>query len=265
MKNILLLTDFSKNANNAVNYAMQLFSNESCNFCILNVQKISKYITADLITSPHNTVHDAVIKNPKKSLDALVDYLKKEYSNEDFNFEGVCDYDSFISSVKKIIALKNIDLIAMGTNGMSGIKETIFGSNTIQIVKMIDLPILVIPENYEYNYLDKVLFIDETDLIVDETDLRLLKHFVLKFKAQLNVMTVDKEFHKLKDYIKDVKLNIITVNGLITDANIEEIILKHNIKMVSKIIKPTSFFERIFSKTNKANIAYASKVPLLFL
>ena len=36
MKKILLPTDFSDNANNAISYAVQLYKNEKCNFILLN-------------------------------------------------------------------------------------------------------------------------------------------------------------------------------------------------------------------------------------
>lgn len=36
MKRILIPTDFSENAWNAISYAMQLFSNQTCEFFLLN-------------------------------------------------------------------------------------------------------------------------------------------------------------------------------------------------------------------------------------
>ena len=89
MRNILLLTDFSKNASNAIDYAMRLFSGTTCRFYVLNVQKVSRYITSDLIASSKASVYDAIVKNPKKSIENLVDRLEKKYENEEYYFEGV--------------------------------------------------------------------------------------------------------------------------------------------------------------------------------
>ena len=69
MKNILLLTDFSKNAQNAIDYALQFFLGEDLNFYILNVHKSSSYTMGDLMTtSPGSSVYDSIIKNPKAKL-----------------------------------------------------------------------------------------------------------------------------------------------------------------------------------------------------
>ena len=272
MQNILLLTDFSKNANNAINYTMQLFSGDNCRFYVLNVQKVSKYITSDLITSPNKTVYDAVIKNPKKSIDILVNDLRKKYKNEAYDFEGICDYDSFISSVKQVILTKRIDLIVMGTNGISGVKETIFGSNTMQILKVIDLPTLVIPENYKFNKPDKILFIYENE--IDEDIIKPLTFIISKFNAYLNILNVlDEETNnefvqkndKLIENFNKAKVEYVEVNYNIEKNTIEQVVLMHKIKMISKIINTKSFFKRLFSKSITPNITYANKVPLLFL
>ena len=61
MKNILLPSDFSKNSKNAIQYAIKFFENEECHFYILNIQKSSKYITANLGAGPQSDcVYDIV-------------------------------------------------------------------------------------------------------------------------------------------------------------------------------------------------------------
>ena len=61
MKNILLLTDFSKNSINAIRYALNLFENDICTFHILNVRSPSGYVAVDLISADHESIYDTVI------------------------------------------------------------------------------------------------------------------------------------------------------------------------------------------------------------
>lgn len=265
MENILLLTDFSTNANNAIDYAMQLFKDDDVNFKLLNVQKVSRYITSDLITSPKKSVYDAVIKKPKKTLEILVDDLRKKYNKGNFSFEGVCDYDSFISAVKQIVEIKNIDLVVMGTNGISGVKETIFGSNTIQIIKKIDLPILVIPENYQFVKPEEVLLINDAEMEAYKNSMNILSHIISKFDTQVNVLTIDDKRENLNSYFKGVKLNVIDGKGKSLVHEIELYNSKNEIHLIAKAINLKSFFKRFFSTSTYPKIAYASKVPLLFL
>jgi len=78
MKNILLPTDFSENSLNAIDYAMHFFENWECDFYILNVQKVSEYISADLVAgSQTDTIYDSIASDNKK----LINQLVKKLSN----------------------------------------------------------------------------------------------------------------------------------------------------------------------------------------
>ncbi len=60
MKKILLPTDFSENSTNAIHYAMAFFKDEACEFYVLNVQKMSSFISDDLMAAqPSVTIFDS--------------------------------------------------------------------------------------------------------------------------------------------------------------------------------------------------------------
>ncbi len=48
-KRILIPTDFSKNALNAIRYALELYKKEPCEFYFLNVFRVDYYTTDTLI------------------------------------------------------------------------------------------------------------------------------------------------------------------------------------------------------------------------
>ncbi|WP_175418928.1 universal stress protein [Aureibaculum algae] len=274
MKRILLLTDFSKNASNAITYAMQFFSGDTITFYVLNVQKVSKYITSDLIASPKKSIYDSVIKNPKKALEILVNDLKKEYANEDYTFEGICDYDSFVSAIKQLVEIEHVDMIVMGTNGASSIKEAVFGSNTIQVIEKVDLPILVIPKKHKFCKPSQVLFINETEISLEKNIVKPLLGIISKFNSHLNVLTMvnqneqDKynlQKETLNSFFKDTILNFYTDQNKSIENAVEHIIATKEVHLVAKIIHVESFFKRIFTKASMTEITYASKIPLLFL
>ena len=97
-----------------------------------------------LSATPNSTVYDSIIKNPKAAIEKMIDSLQSEYIDEQYAFDGICDYDAFISAVSQTVKSKNIDLIVMGTNGATGATEVIFGSNTINVIRNINCPVLAI-------------------------------------------------------------------------------------------------------------------------
>ena len=69
MKSILLPTDFSKNSVNAINYAMALFKDVSCDFYLLNVQKASSFISDDMMVMASSaTIYQTIIDVSKKGV-----------------------------------------------------------------------------------------------------------------------------------------------------------------------------------------------------
>ena len=63
---------------NAINYAMELFKNESCHFYILNVQKASSFISDDMMAvGSSTTIYKTLIDAAKKSIDNIIDCVLK--------------------------------------------------------------------------------------------------------------------------------------------------------------------------------------------
>lgn len=157
MKNILLPTDFSESSLNAIDYAMRFFENCKCNFYILNVQKISEYNNTDLVAgSKTDSNYDSVAADNKKLIDQLIKKFDKQFKTQSYNFHRLFDYNNFVSAVDHAVKTHSIDLIIMGSNGASGVKELIFGSNTLRVIRNIDCPTLTIPINFRYSGINNV-------------------------------------------------------------------------------------------------------------
>jgi nucleotide-binding universal stress UspA family protein len=275
MKNILLLTDFSDNAQNAINYAMEFFKGGTYNFFLLNVQKVSNYTTGDLMTSTATTsVYDTIIKDPKVALNNMIKKLENDYKDENYSFETICDYDSFISAINQTIKLKSIDLIVMGSNGTTGAKEVIFGSNTINVIRNVDCPVLVIPQDYKYNGLNSIVFATNADEKFNRKPLKPLLHIVFKFNSELNILTLEKdeiinsfkeEKVKMDEFFKGINLSFYAIENVPADIAIDSFVQIKQVDLTATIINKESFFKRLISGSATDEITYNSRVPLLIM
>jgi nucleotide-binding universal stress UspA family protein len=275
MKNILLLTDFSKNAKNAIDYALQFFKGEELYFYILNVHKTSSYTMGDLMTSsPTSTVYDSIIKNPKATLKKFIGQLEESYADESYTFEGICDHDDFISAIKQVIKLKKIDLIVMGTNGATGAKEVIFGSNTLSTIRNVEHPVLVIPEDYKFTKPNAILFVTEHDEVFAKKSLYPLVHIISKYDSELLILTLDK--NNSVDLVKDKKATIdsyfrgtqhsfYSISKIPADIAIDAFMQIKHVDITAKIINKKSFLKRLVSKSSTDEITYKTRVPLLIM
>lgn len=275
MKNILLLTDFSKNAKNAIDYALQFFKGEEKHFYILNVHKTSSYTMGDLMTSsPTSTVYDSIIKNSKATLKNFIGQLEETYTDELYSIEGICDHDDFISAIKQVIKLKEIDLIVMGTNGATGAKEVIFGSNTLSIIRNVEHPVLVIPENYKFKKPNTILFVTEHDEAFAKKSLYPLDYIITKYDSELLILTLDKNDSidlvkekkiKIDSYFKGTQHNFYSISNIPADIAIDAFMQIKPVDITAKIINKKSFLKRLVSGSSTNEITYKTSVPLLIM
>ncbi len=276
MKKILLPTDFSDNAFNAINYAMQFFKNEVCHFYILHVQKASHYITDDLMTASSNTtIHESVVEVTKKKLQQIVEELKVRYVTEDYTFHTLIDYDVLVDAFKQVIRSKNIDMIIMGTNGITGAEEALFGSNTINVIRKIDCPVIIIPQGFKFTTPKTILYaIDHNDHFVED-DHQLLSKMIDKHQSSLKILRIKNddsitisEFEDKKSmriFFKNQDHTFHSITNVPAALAINSFVQIMDIDMTAMFVKKETFFKRFFKGSNTSKISYGTRVPLLIM
>ena len=271
MKNILLLTDFSENARNAIRYALQLFSSEECTFQIMYVHKIGSYTSDNLMHSSDESIYDSITKEPKEKLNTLVSKLKEEFNNSKHSFETRIDFDVFIDAVNQTVKNKNIDFIVMGTNGASGAKEVIFGSNTINVIRKVDCKTIVIPEGHAFKPSKELLLsLGSKDTLKGNAFTELLE-FIDTYQLHLHVLRLnpnkDSSEHGLED---ESNLSIIdctysNIDGVPSDYAVSSYLQTNTVDFTALIVHHESFFERFFHGSSTTQISSTLKLPLLIL
>lgn len=275
MKRILIPIDFSKNSIHALDYAMTLFKGEAMAFYILNVQKSSGYIMDDLMAAGAGTsIHQAIAGDNKASLDKLVSDYRKKYASETFNLTAHFDFDTLTDAIAQLVAQKKIEMIIMGTNGASGAGEAVFGSNTIQVIRNINIPVLAIPENYKFSKLEGILLSYLDNHFPKSKQLKPLKVFIHKYQPQLHLLNIsDKETTEEKSEHSKSGLKAFgkiattshSIQGVPVAAAIAAFIQLNKIDLHAMVAEKESLLDRFINGSMTSKISYGSKVPLLIL
>jgi nucleotide-binding universal stress UspA family protein len=178
MKTILAPVDFSDASTNSVSFAAELSKRSSARLVIVNIlQQIED---------------EEKTKNKLKSMESD---LKKSFG-ADLNCESSFAHGNLITSLKKIIAVQQPDLIVMGTKGASGLKKILIGSNTVNVLANIKSPVLVIPEVARFdNFINKgrnrIVLATDLDSLENEGALDILKEIALLIiGSKLRVLSV---------------------------------------------------------------------------
>ncbi|GGW71701.1 nucleotide-binding universal stress UspA family protein [Winogradskyella epiphytica] len=273
MKQILLLTDFSKNSINAMHYALRLFENDKCQFYVLHVESTSAYISDDLVMSGGKSVYDSLVKKTKHRLLKLIDDLKSEFKNEKHSFHEVVDYDGLTTAINQVKTSKTVELIVMGSNGVTGATEAIFGSNTINVIRNVNCPTLVVPEGFAYREPKEVLLPLDVDKALNSKAFLQFLNITEPYRNKLHVLRIieGNDASKVEDEVRGVDL-LVSVNfdyHVIDDVPIEyavsSYIQTNHIDLTALIVKKETLFERFFVSSTTKKMSNELRVPLLVL
>jgi len=144
MKKILVPTDFSTQAENALKVAAQLARKHHCEIYLLHILEIPLH-KVDALTS-YNNLPEAVyfMKLAHKQFEELKakDYLKNLIVHEKVEFQEI------FKGVFHVCKKESIDLIVMGSNGENGLMEMLIGSNTEKVVRTSETPVMVVKKEH---------------------------------------------------------------------------------------------------------------------
>jgi len=272
MRTILLPTDFSDNANNALNYAVEIALLTRSTLHLLHVYTP--------VVSPKNQIHalltDEIHDAKQESLERLTvqsNTIKTMYPALQVVVktevgEPISEILSYATEIKP-------DLIIMGTLGASNITRMLFGSNTASVVEKSNFPVLCIPAGCPYRLPSRILFAT-TFSFDDIKGVTRLSAFAKLFESEIIVAHVDTSSHEESDdssmqkFIKEIKLitDYVKVSSLlVSDHNVsmglDQIINKENIDMLALSTFKRNFLEKFYNPSLTKKMVLYSSVPIL--
>jgi nucleotide-binding universal stress UspA family protein len=278
MQQILIPTDFSENAWNALKYGLELFKKNKCTFHLLHVNPIPPYSGAGTaVHSAAENFKEAILRKSKEELQGLLGRIKKEIpGNNNHTFVTIALYDYFVDAVKREAINKKIDLIIMGTKGASGLKKVTVGSNTGDVITKVKCALLAIPEDAKYSKIGEIAFPTDYQIGFDLKVLDTLTEMVTMNKSVLRILNISKKGEQLselqqsnKDFLHDYLVGVDHSFHSLTGTDLETAVQcfteSRDIDMIAMVAKNLNFFQRILFRPEVEKISYHTKVPFLVL
>jgi nucleotide-binding universal stress UspA family protein len=159
MKKILVPVDFSDTSIHALHAACQLAIRTGADLFLLNANEMAAYVVpvseyaytaSALDVAEYNKTANERIQNLKSGL--LSDSRFKHLNIITAVREGL-----MVPVIREVIKEEGIDLIVMGTLGVSGWKELLIGSNTERVIRYAPCPVLVIPKGIDELKINRVV------------------------------------------------------------------------------------------------------------
>jgi nucleotide-binding universal stress UspA family protein len=228
MKKILVPTDFSIEAENALKVAAQIARQHNSEIYLLHMLEIPMQ-EIDAV-STHADIPEVMffMKMAHQKFEEIMDssYL------QDLTIHEIVKTDISFNGISEICKEHDITMITMGSHGASGIKEMFVGSNAEKAVRHSDVPVLVIKNKHDDFSIDDIVFASDFNNDNKET-YNQATNFATTFDAKLHLLMVNtasnftttkKANDRINEFISDNSFKNFSIN-IYNDETVEKGVL----------------------------------------
>ena len=267
MKTILVPTDFSNNANNALKYAND-FAKAIKNKIVL----LHSYLP---LVGKYNMISGIVAEDiaiQKKSSEKKLEKVSSKYVKvPSSHLVKIGDpIDEIIDAAQK----SKSQLIIMGTHGASGLKRILFGSNTSDVISKSNIPVLAVPQRYRFKKIKTIVY--ATDLTNTINELKHIIPIAKQLNATIEVLNLNYSYNLNEDKKQVVekkikalsykKIKLIEQKATLEKTMIEQVkkyLVKSKPQLLVMFPEDKDWFDKIFISSKTEELANQIKLPLL--
>lgn len=271
MSRLLIPTDFSPVADNALKYAMDMATQYQLDITLAHIVQLSATDVANVVYV--DVMQDMEKHAEEKMLDKII-ALRAEYPHLNFDFK-VKD-GLFLDCLEEICNEVRPVAVLMGITGSGEGIDKLIGSNAIIAMDNLSFPLIVVPKNAYFSSVNKLCFACDLKNVATSTPLLAIKVFAKLFNAEIHILNID---HHNKNYTANTPAEIEVLNAMfeqiphsfhyIDHENVQEaineFIASNEMDMVIMLPKKHSWLESLFRKSNTKEMLYHSQIPVLAL
>lgn len=271
MKTIIVPTDFSPVATNAMNFAADMALGIDASVLLLHVYQVPVSMTdvpVVLVSAEEmKKGSEERLEELKKGLEHVTSGKIKIYAETKMG-DMSDELETLCNQIKPFA-------VVMGTKGASGLERIIFGSNTLTTIRHLTWPVIVVPPGKEYGKgISKIGFACDFREVVETTPVKFIKLMVQEFNAELHVLNVDYENRHftpetpeqsllLHTLLEDVKPAYHFINHKDIEDGINEFAETNNLDLLITIPKKHKLLDGLFKPSSTKQFITQSHVPVM--
>ena len=281
MKKILIPTDFSKISKNAIRYSLNLFKETPCHFFLLyvNVEGLD-FTEKPVYKFGTNILVDKEPRSINLKLKELEKFARSISSKKKHHlFTTILDEDYFLKSIRRLIKEKEIELIVMGTQGASELKEFFIGTRSGDVITKVESDVLVVPDKVNFKDFTQVIIPVDFEVTYDYPTLRKIADLITSEKTQIKLLYVTKSsiplFKKIEiqqkqlvQRLSEMLPNPISFHRVISrkvEDGVQIFVKSLGADFIIMISKDYGFLQKTFLDTTVEEVSFDTKIPLLSL
>lgn len=264
MKHLIVAIDFSKEAENALEYAGALAQQAGAKVIIFNSFTIPVHASNSLLpASVYQEMIDQNILLLKRKAGALAEAYGVETGIE----AGSLD---MASEIDEILLKYESPLLVMGMAAQS-LEQDLFGNTTTSIIMKLKYPVLAVPLSARFKGIRKILF--ACDEVSDKTLLEKIRDLASAFGSEIEIFHVskaDEPVNRTNDpeismILDDVPHSFKNIQSAAVIREIENEIKNTAADLLIMVPRKYNFLQAIIHRSKTRIMASNNNVPLLSL
>ncbi|MBS1631037.1 MAG: universal stress protein [Bacteroidetes bacterium] len=271
MKTIIIPTDFSPIATNAMNYGVDMAKAIKGSILLLHVYQVPVSLTD--VQAVYVYVEDLKrtaeerLDNLKNSIEHITSGSIKVYTEARLG-DVVDELEELCDKIKPAA-------VVMGTKGATGMERIMFGSVTLTAIRHLNWPVICVPPGKEFGKgIKKIGFACDFKKVIESTPVHFIKDIVRLFNAELHVLNVDYESRRFKPetpeqslllhtMLEDVNPSYHFIEQKDIEDGINQFAEENNLDLIIAIPKKHKLLEGIFKASSTKQLVFESRIPVM--
>jgi nucleotide-binding universal stress UspA family protein len=276
---ILIPTDFSRNAWHALCYTLELYRHSSCEIHLLNAFSIADGLSVLMYPEPGDEEYENAKLESEQELSKLADKITirlQGFKPHKIQIAAICGEP--LEVIKDYSQTNQIELIVMGTQGVSDTGKAVFGSVAVSVMEKVrNCPVMVVPQSTLLASPKEVVFPTKLSSNFTETNLKVLNEILLTHQSHLKILHIFKNttnvlskaqnevLNRLKRLLPQQLFSFKALHNLDVLSGINCFIESRESDMVTFLNKKHAFFGSILTRPLIKQITFYTRVPVLVL
>jgi nucleotide-binding universal stress UspA family protein len=270
MKTILVTTDFSTAANNAVNYAADMALSINARLLLLNVvQTPIGYSDLPIVISLED-----MMRSSEKDIQNLKEEVMVRTGNK-IVVEAEVGMGGFFEELKTVCERIKPYAVVMGSQGKTAAEHLMFGAHAVHTVKHLTWPVITVPPGAVFTAVKKIGLASDLTQVVETTPIEEIKMLVNDFNAELHILNTGKtevfdadivfESGLMQEMAMALKPTFHFISNENTDEGIMDFAEKNQIDLLIVLPRRHNLLSSIFHKSHTKQLVLHSHVPVMAL
>lgn len=275
MKTIILPTDFSPVATNAMNYAVDMAMELKASLLLLHVYQVP-------VSYNNNT--DEVAPFPVVDINELEEVNKERLASLKEDIERITSGEiKVFTQVKMGVLINELETLCetvkpfaviMGNKGAGLIERLLIGSSALSAIRHLNWPVLIVPPGATFKGLKKIGYACDFKKLSDTIPVDVLTEWTKNFSAELDILNVDfnidsadKKIREQEEIIRsllgELSPKFFFINNQEIEKSIHRFAETNNIDLLIVVPRKHNLLESLFQKSHSKELVFHSHIPIL--